>query len=329
MDLPVELRGAIDSELAGRPPKELVKLVEELSSRYRTDLQAAAHERLVKSADDAAAYAAFRLPATYGAVYGALCQIKAQLPEFHPSSLLDVGAGPGTVMWAAHHRDLWQGSLEKVTLLEREPAMISLGKRLAAWSSLVSIQEAEWMAVDLTEDWETSSHDLVAAAYVLGELPAGARRLFIQRLWEKTAGALVIIEPGTPAGFVRIQKARQMLLAVGGRIVAPCPHSGACPMDAGDWCHFSQRIPRSRLHRQVKAGELGYEDEKFAFVAFSRQPGETVQGRVVRHPQIRKGHVRLKVCTSSGLTDWVVSRKEKDVYRQARNLKWGSPVNWS
>ena len=43
--------------------------------------------------------------------------------------------------------------------------------------------------------------------------------------------------------------------------------------------------------------EMGYEDEKFAFTAFSRYEGEAFQGRVIRHPQIRKGHVRLRLCT--------------------------------
>ena len=187
MELPIELRDAVNSELAGRSPKELAPVVENLSKRYRSSLQAAVEERLVQTSDDAAAYAAFRLPATYGAVYGALGQVKAQLPEFRPTSLLDVGAGPGTAMWAAHHPDLWQDSLEKVTLLEREAAMISLGKRLAAQSSLSSIRKAEWVPVDITGDWPTGSHDLVVTAYVLGELPEEARPVLSSSFGKKPA----------------------------------------------------------------------------------------------------------------------------------------------
>jgi len=329
MELPAELRNAVNQEVTGRSAKDLAKVVEGLSARYRSSLQEPAHSRLVQTLDDAVAYAAFRLPATYGAVYGALSCVKAQLPRFHPRSLLDVGAGPGTAMWAALHPSLWQDCLAEVALLEREEAMIGLGKRLAAHSSLAAIREAQWVAADITEKWEVPSHELVVAAYVLGELPSEAREGFIHQLWDKTQGALVIIEPGTPAGFARILKAREVLLKAAGNLVAPCPHSGPCPMGSDDWCHFSQRVPRSRLHRQVKAAELGYEDEKFSFTAFSRQPGEAVQGRVIRHPQIRKGHVRLKVCTAGGLAEWVVSRKDGDLYRAARNLEWGSPVNLS
>ena len=39
-----------------------------------------------------------------------------------------------------------------------------------------------------------------------------------------------------------------------------------------DWCHFTQRLQRSRAHKQVKGAELPFEDEKFAYVALTRAP---------------------------------------------------------
>ena len=41
-------------------------------------------------------------------------------------------------------------------------------------------------------------------------------------------------------------------------------------LQAPDWCHFTQRLPRSRAHKQVKGAELPFEDEKFAYVALTR-----------------------------------------------------------
>lgn len=85
----------------------------------------------------------------------------------------------------------------------------------------------------------------------------------MQQLWERTAGVLVLVEPGTPAGSAHIQKARTQLLEAaaleqqaaaglgsassssssGAHVVAPCPHDGTCPMEGRpSWCHFVQRF---------------------------------------------------------------------------------------
>ena len=37
----------------------------------------------------------------------------------------------------------------------------------------------------------------------------------------------------------------------GANILAPCPHARPCPLAAPDWCHFSARVARSRLHREA------------------------------------------------------------------------------
>lgn len=138
----------------------------------------------------------------------------------------------------------------------------------------------------------------------------------------------MIIEPGTPVGFGRIKEARDELLALGGRIVAPCPHGNQCPLADDDWCHFSQRITRTRLHRQTKAGELGYEDEKFSYIAISREQAMGTQSRVIRHPQTRKGHIRLRLCTEEGITSQVVTRKNRQLFRKARDLSRGSSFDY-
>jgi ribosomal protein RSM22 (predicted rRNA methylase) len=337
MELPPELRTAIETEIVSLPSNRLSTLAADLSKRYRAG-PLSPQGRLLRSREDIAAYAAFRLPATFAAVGAALTQVKEGLPGWRPRTLLDVGAGPGTGMWAA--AAVWP-DLERVTLLEREDGMIDLGKRLAAYSSLPSVREATWLKADITAAWEAPPHDLVIAAYVLGELPGEpahplippTTRLFIRTLWEHTSGVLVIVEPGTPAGFSRVRKARDQLLDAGAKSVAPCPHDRPCPMPDDDWCHFAQRVARARLHRQVKKGELGYEDEKFSFVAVFRMTGDatqrrapSTQGRVIRHPQVRAGHIRLELCTPGGLTSTVITRKDREAFRIARGLRWGSAV---
>src|SRR6202042_3033012 len=80
--------------------------------------------------------------------------------------------------------------------------------------------------------------DLVTASYVLAELPEKAAAGTARDLWASAAQMLVLVEPGTPAGFARIRAARDALIEAGGHVVAPCTHDKACPLSDSDWCHF-------------------------------------------------------------------------------------------
>ncbi|HLY32739.1 MAG TPA: small ribosomal subunit Rsm22 family protein, partial [Ktedonobacterales bacterium] len=240
---------------------------------------------------------------------------------------------------------LWP-NLAQATLLERDARMIALGQRLASEATSPVIRQARWERTDITDAWESGhqSFDLVTASYVLGELPAPERETLVARLWRVTVSMLALVAPGTPVGFAHIHAAREQLLELGATLVAPCPHDGACPMlplgegevapgqPVGDWCHFSQRLARSRLHRQLKGGELAYEDEKFSYVIAARPgseaaPATSIGGRIVRHPQMRPGVVTLEVCARDGaLTRRVVSRRDGAAYRQARDLRWGDAL---
>lgn len=326
MELPSHLRTGIANELDLLPAKTLATAATELSKRYRAGNGGPAGGRFLHAPAEIAAYAAFRLPATFAAVYAAITQVRDRLRYLRPKTVLDVGAGPGTAMWAA--ATIWP-NLEHVTLLEREDGMIALGKRLAASSPSPSVQAATWRKADIAGEWEAAPADLVMASYVLGELPEDRCATLVRKLWESTSGTLLIIEPGTPTGFHRIRAAREQLLLAGATSIAPCPHDRPCPMLGDDWCHFSQRVARSRLHRQVKSGELSYEDEKFSFVCVSRTPGATIQGRVIRHPQVRSGHIRFQFCTDAGLRSAVITRKDRELFRSARDWRWGSAVPFS
>ena len=95
-------------------------------------------------------------------------------------------------------------------------------------------------------------------------------------------------------------------------------------MPGTDWCHFSARVSRSSLHRQVKGGSLAYEDEKFSYVAATRLPAEPAPARVVRRPQIRKGQVLLDLCEADEeLRRTTVTKRHGDLYKAARDAAWG------
>jgi ribosomal protein RSM22 (predicted rRNA methylase) len=146
-------------------------------------------------------------------------------------------------------------------------------------------------------------------------------------MWEKTGEALVIVEPGTPAGYARIIALRAQLIAAGAHVAAPCPHDKECPLEAPDWCHFSQRLSRSRAHMQVKGAEVPFEDERFAYVALTRAPSANRPSRVLAQPVVGKAEVTAKLCTPDGLSIAKIPRRAKADYARARRWRWGDAVS--
>jgi ribosomal protein RSM22 (predicted rRNA methylase) len=145
-------------------------------------------------------------------------------------------------------------------------------------------------------------------------------------LWAKTRDTLLIVEPGTPAGYRRIIALRAQLIAAGAHVAAPCPHERACPLAPPDWCHFTQRLPRLRAHRQIKGAELPFEDEKFAYVALTRAPAARHPARVLAQPVVSKVEVTAKLCTPDGVVIAKTPRRAKADYARARRWQWGDAV---
>jgi ribosomal protein RSM22 (predicted rRNA methylase) len=316
MELPLPLRQAVDGALAGVPMTDLTVAAKALSQRYRDEVR---DGRLhLSDARFALAYIATRMPATYAAIHASLTALAEQQPGLAPRSLLDIGAGPGTVMWAA--ADIWP-SLDAATLVETSPAIRTLGERIAAARKLPRIA---WRDGDLRSGLAEQPHDLVTLAYVLDELAPKDRDTLVDRLWSLTRHALLLVEPGTTAGWQRILTARAQLIAEGAHILAPCAHALTCPIAQPDWCHFSARVARSRIHRLAKEAEAPWEDEKFIYLAASRAPAPAHPSRVLSPPQTATGRVKLKLCKSDGAaTHRLVTRREGDVFRQARRADWG------
>lgn len=97
-------------------------------------------------------------------------------------------------------------------------------------------------------------------------------------------------------------------------------------MPDDDWCHFAQRLGRTRGHRAAKGAELGYEDEKYSYIAVTREPSVPIAARVLRHPVVRPGRIELALCTPTGLRSALVTRSAGARWRTARDLHWGDAV---
>lgn len=322
--LPVadNLRSALAAVLDGLPPRVAAQAVERLIANYRGHTPT--HTPVLRDRSDVVAYAAYRMPATFEAVRSALEAFRDRLPAWVPATHVDVGGGTGAASWAV--AAAWEGHERRTTVLDWAEPALALGAELAGAAHDAGLRAAEWRRQTIGGALAIpDGTDLVTVSYVLGELTEADRRAVTDEA-ARAARAVVLIEPGTPEGYLRVIEARDRLIAAGFRVVAPCPHSAACPIERGtDWCHFSARVSRSSLHRQVKGGSLPYEDEKFSYVAAVRDLDvPPAPARVVRKPQIRKGQVLLDLCTpGDGLTRQTVTKRHGDLYRAARDVNWG------
>jgi ribosomal protein RSM22 (predicted rRNA methylase) len=319
MKLPEELRAAIEIETEAIPHRDLTLAVAELTESYK---QGSTGGPAINSAAKLGAYLQVRLPATFAANWRVFREIAALTPGWQPGSVLDLGAGPGTGMWAA--AEVFP-SIGSFALVERDRKILEAGRRLAQSSHMQAVREAVWLQSDLAQN-AAAAADLVVISYALGELTPQQRRSAIEFALSRAKQMLVVIAPGTPGDFRMILDARAQLLGLGGHLLAPCPHDSACPMEGGsDWCHFSQRLERTSGHRRLKSGALGYEDEKFSYMVASRAASARVTARILRHPQKHSGHVQLRLCANSGLVQLTVTKSQKESYRRARKAEWGDP----
>lgn len=321
-DLPSQLRAGLDSITEHVSRRGLALKAGKVSAAYRAGRGSA---DIIHTGADALAYALSRLPATFAATTAALAALADAAPDFAPRTLVDVGAGPGTASWAAAGRF---PSLAAIRMIDDNDHMNFVAFRLLGFAAGAALRQAQYDFGDAGQflTWITPA-DLVIASYFIGEIPGDQLLRGADALWSRTAGVLVIVEPGTPAGFRRIRAVRAHLLGQGGHVLCPCPHDLACPLVGDDWCHFAQRLNRSRDHRQVKDAALPFEDEKFSYVAVARQRPATSRGdRVLAPPRLTKASITTKLCTSQGLVEDVAPRRDQAAYRMRRRWRWGDAV---
>lgn len=317
-ELPARLLDSVEQLISKCDAKELGTAAKDLSDRYRGTSPS---RTFIGTEVERLAYLLTRFPATYASVGAAMTELSHAVEPENFRSILDLGAGPGTAVWAAGA--VFPG-LESATLWERDPGMITIGRELAQGFASNLSDSIEWKNADLGGLGRFPRHGLVVMAYSFGELDGPKlRRKVLEKAWDAAEGAFLLVEPGTPKGFENIREAREWLIRQGARIACPCPHDNPCPVSGTDWCHFAQRLPRTRLHRTHKGGELSYEDEKYSYVAAVRRMEGNRAARIVRHPQKRPGHVILELCTRDGLQQSTIGKREKTVYKSARKAAWG------
>jgi ribosomal protein RSM22 (predicted rRNA methylase) len=327
--VPPDIKAALARLSHGVSRKAVAERAAAQSQRYR----GGGGSQRIATADDVLAYAFTRLPATYAAVTAVFNATAETLPAFAPRTMLDVGAGPGTAAFAAVQAF---ETLADVRLIDANAGLRNLALTLMAEADSAALRQVPERqsyrhgdALNLLAEAEPA--DLVTASYVAGEIAAGdiaggdlAR--FTQRLWAATAGALAIVMPGTPDGYACMLRMRADLVAAGAHVAAPCPHDRPCPLQPPDWCHFAQRLPRSRDHLLVKGADVPFEDEKFSYVVVSREKPQPAHARVLAPPKVTKIAVTAKLCKEEGVVTETAARRDAEAWRRFKSWRWGDGV---
>ena len=315
--LPPAIALAVEQALEALPRSELNARAASLSDGYRRNLPSS---RVVRGETDALAYAVSRLPATYAAAVAVFSRLVQEQPAFAPASLLDVGAGTGAATWAAASVF---ATLAEASMVEPNAALLALARRFAGEAESEAVRNATFLHSDLKGLPGDAKADLVVASYALTELEYP--EVAAERLLQAARGALVLIEPGRPREYERLMRVRRRL-AEHATVLAPCPHANACPLPAGDWCHFSVRLPRLRWHMQAKGANVPYEDEKFSYLVVAPPGSPLAQAplpRVLAPPIESKIAVTLKLCAPTGLESRVIAARDKVAFKRAKKARWG------
>lgn len=325
MQLPPQLRSAFDQALEHVSRNLLSERAARISTQYRAG-QSSSHA--IRDELDALAYAVSRMPATFAAVRNVLARLTERCPFFSPATVLDFGAGPGTASWAA--AEAWP-SISSITQLDHNALLLGLGRKLFEAAPMSALRAVRQIHAGLAEGATTAlTADLMLASYTLAEMSAPEIRAFLTSAWSVCTGALVIIEPGTPAGYERILLCRNLLHEQGAKVVAPCPHQHPCPLTAPDWCHFVQRVQRTRDHMLLKSADVPWEDEKFSYLIVAREHLFAPAGkdRILAPPEISKTGVAIKLCRIGGGAEFLqFTKRDTGRFKRMKKKNWGDEAD--
>lgn len=284
--------------------KGLKKEYEELSKRYRSNDK----NKSVKNNLQALAYAMGRMPATHEVCKKVLEEVK----YLNPQTATDVGAGTGAATLAL----LETFNIKQINCLELSNQMLNIGKLLTCEHKNIC-----WQPFNILTDTIPTA-DLTICSYMLNEVEANLKEA-TQKLFNSFNKVLIVIEAGTPHGFGIINKVRTLAIENNLNIIAPCSSNKPCPINSNDWCAFTTRVNRNNILQQIKQGSLSYEDENYSYLIVTKEKQSNSYARILRHPEILKGHINLKVCENGNIKQVTITKTMGEKYKLAKKLNSG------
>lgn len=234
------------------------------------------------------------------------------LSGLKPRRVLDLGSGPGPMAAAALDR----GAASAV-LIDGSERALALARRLLGQAARLALRaDLESLPPGLGGE----GFDLVMLGHALNELSgpdAIARRAAVVRAAAASlepGGSVLIIEPATLAAAREAMALRDLLVAEGWVVVAPCSRSGPCPAlraGHGQSCHDEAAWEPPDFVLEL-AARCGLDRALIKMSWFRLRPpaanpdleGEKASGdayRVVSEPMLNKaGRVRRLLCGPAG-----------------------------
>ncbi|HET6922438.1 MAG TPA: small ribosomal subunit Rsm22 family protein, partial [Anaeromyxobacteraceae bacterium] len=254
------------------------------------------------------AYLLFYWPVSYLEARAVL----AELPR-RPRSALDLGSGPGPMAFAA----LDAGAAEALAA-DRSARALAAARDLASRAG-EPLATREWNPTrsrPLAEIAPGRRFDVVTMGHALNELfrgesAAGRRAALLEEALSLLApgGSLVVIEPALRETSRALLSVRDLLVARGVPVRAPCLYRGPCPALARetDWCHAERPVEPPPLVAGIgrRAGLRKAAVKMSTLVLAPRGEGwpEPPPGRVFRivsEPLPSKGRLRYMGCGPEG-----------------------------
>lgn len=314
MKIPFELEEKIAREIQNVKLSDLKEVAQTLSNRYMNEKRKG--QSLINKKLEVLAYSIIRMPATFCAIDKA---IEETLKKYNPTieTALDIGSGTGAGEWAI----LNNIDISKITCIEREDEMSSLAQKL-----LEEHKNINWKNQDIVKNKINEKADLVIVSYMINELQDEVKEDVIKNILESFNKIVIFIEPGTPDGFSNIRKIQKIAINNNLNILAPCTSQNECKLPKDDWCHSIVRVERNKIHKFVKDADLPYEDEKFSYIAISKEKIDNSGARILRHPNISSGFIKVKLCNNGIIEDKTFTKKDKENFKKIKKLKCGDLI---
>lgn len=254
------------------------------------------------------AYLLFYWPVSYLQARGVL----SELPR-RPRAVLDLGSGPAPIAFAA----LDAGASEAIGADRSQKALATA--RALAREAGEGLGTREWnptRRAPLAELAAGRPPDVITFGHVVNELFEGEgaedrRAALLEEALGLVApgGSVVVIEPALRDTSRALLRVRDLLVARGHAVRAPCLFQGACPalLRETDWCHAERPIAPPPLVAQIgKAAGLRKEAVKMSYLVLAPKgegwaappPGRVF--RIVSEPLPSKGRLRYMACGPEG-----------------------------